>query len=102
MRFTHRPATSTRFVAGSRYSSPDRLSSATRVADTVPMGLSQIRPPSDGSRDEMRAYRIVPEGDRSSTVFDLSDGRTPLALSFLSTEPAAFAGKLREKGVDAA
>lgn len=50
----------------------------------------------------MRAYRIVPEGDRSSTVFDLSDGRTPLALSFLSTEPAAFAGKLREKGVDAA
>lgn len=65
------------------------------------MGLRQIRCPSDGSRDKPRAYLIMPEGDHYSTEFDPSDGRTPFALPFLSTEPAAFAGKLWEKGLDA-
>lgn len=77
------------------------MSSATRAADTVPMRLSQIGRRSDGSRDETCAYRIVPDGERHSDVLDPSDDRTPLALPFVSTEPAAFVGK-REKRVDTA
>jgi hypothetical protein len=43
----------------------------------------------------------VPDGERHSDVLDPSDDRTPLALPFVSTEPAAFVGK-REKRVDTA
>jgi hypothetical protein len=43
----------------------------------------------------------LPEGQRYATAFDRSDGWAPLALSFLSTERAAFGPpKLRENRAD--
>jgi hypothetical protein len=42
-----------------------------------------------------------PEGQRYAIAFDRSDGWAPLALSFLSTERAAFGPrKLRENRAD--
>jgi hypothetical protein len=43
----------------------------------------------------------LPEGQRHAIAFDRSDGSAPLALSFLSTERAAFGPrKLRENRAD--
>lgn len=72
------------------------------TADTDSMGASQSRRPSDGSRDKPpRAYGIAPAGELRSGVLDLSDDRTSLALPFVSTEAAAFVGKIRGEKVEA-